>query len=78
MCEKTYDSCGIAALDEKDGSLRIIKHTNEARFGGDALPRLINSIRSSEFKTRLAICHTRWATHGAKNEVNAHPHQDSK
>jgi glucosamine--fructose-6-phosphate aminotransferase (isomerizing) len=61
-----YDSAGIAVLDGKGGISRL-------RASGK-LGALEERLKSSPLEGRTGIGHTRWATHGAATEANAHPH----
>ena len=62
-----YDSSGIAVLDE--GNLNHIKKAGK-------ISELQSIASLSSLKGECGIAHTRWATHGIPNDINAHPHLD--
>ena len=60
-----YDSAGVATLDGSRMTLR--KKAGRVRT-------LEESVAADPTPGRCGISHTRWATHGPANDVNAHPH----
>lgn len=62
-----YDSAGIAILN---GTLKVSKAAGRISV-------LEAQINQSDLSGTCGMAHTRWATHGAPTQVNAHPHVDA-
>jgi len=63
-----YDSAGIALVDDQ-GDLFVEKKAGK-------LGNLTTAIAERTPHAAIGLAHTRWATHGRPNDLNAHPHQD--
>jgi glucosamine--fructose-6-phosphate aminotransferase (isomerizing) len=70
-----YDSAGVCVIKNNKFEVNKCASTNKL----NALDKLMSmtDIKESKDDTYIGIGHNRWATHGVKNDTNAHPHLSS-
>ncbi|MBM4166257.1 MAG: glutamine--fructose-6-phosphate transaminase (isomerizing) [Ignavibacteria bacterium] len=62
-----YDSAGVATISED--KLHVTKKAGK-------VAELVELMDGNNSSSEIGIGHTRWATHGIPNDINAHPHWD--
>ena len=67
-----YDSAGVAFVDPESSELRVVRVAELTR----SVEKLRSMIADVVVTGGAAVGHTRWATHGAPSERNAHPQVD--
>lgn len=69
-----YDSAGISYI-ESANKIKTVKFASTNTH--NSLEKLESVLIKEDPQSNIGIGHTRWATHGGKTDMNAHPHQDN-
>jgi len=71
-----YDSAGMAFILKNQQLVRLRAKGNLSNLSDKLLK--FQMMSPSPIHAQIGIAHTRWATHGEANEINAHPHVDNE
>ena len=73
-----YDSFGLSYYDKSENVYKVYKKSNYWNIGQEQDLFEYFKENTKEIESNICIGHSRWATHGKINDINAHPHHSNK
>jgi len=69
-----YDSSGLSIVNNNNDTFEIIKYASTDTINSLEKLQLITTSKQEKNHSFIGMGHNRWATHGIKDDINAHPH----